>query len=90
MTEYTTIKVSKKTLQNLRKFVGKMTEKTGRRTSMEEAINFLLNEYKISERHSPEFMKKLKEDRERFIKVMEHKIEGAGPDDYKEYNFEDI
>ena len=90
MTEYSTIKVTKKTLQELHKFVGKLKQLKGERVSMEDAINYLLNEHKKYENRSPEFVEKLNKDREQFLKLLQQGIKGAGPEDYKEYGFEDV
>ncbi len=90
MTEYSTIKVTKKTLQKLHKFVGKLKQLKGERISMEDAINYLLSENKKYEKRSPEFIEKLNKDREQFLKILQQGIKGAGPEDYKEYGFEDI
>jgi hypothetical protein len=57
---------------------------------MEDAINYLLSEYKIFEKRSPEFVEKLNKDREQFLKILQQGIKGAGPEDYKEYGFEDV
>jgi len=90
MTEYSTIKVTKKTLQKLHKFVGKLKQLKGEGISMEDAINYLLSENKKYEKRTPEFIEKLNRDREQFLKILQQGIKGAGPEDYKEYGFKDI
>ena len=90
MTEYYSIKVSKKTLKKLHKFVGKLKQLKGERISMEDAINYLLSGYKKYEDRSPEFVEKVNKDRKQFLKILQQGIKGAGPEDYKEYDFEDV
>ena len=48
------------------------------------------SEHKKLENRSPEFVEKLNKDREQFLKVLQQGIKGAGPEDYKEYDFEDV
>ena len=90
MSENTTIKVSKKTLEKLHRLAGELTKERGKRVSLERAINYLLEEKQNAINRNSSKNLKLKQDREKFLELLEETVEGAGPDDFKEYDFEDI
>ena len=87
MNKYTTVKVSKKTLERLHKLAGEMATAMGKRVTLEDAINKLLEE-----RSNPndEALTTIDEDREAFLVLLDQKIIGGQPEDFKEYNYEDI
>ncbi len=87
MSKNTTIKVSKKTLESLHKLAGEMATEMGRRVTLEDAIRKLLEE-----RHNAnnENSSNINDDREAFLALLDQKIEGGQPEDFKEYNYEDI
>jgi len=88
MSKNTTMKISKKTLKRLHKLAGEMAAEKGRRVTLEEALLALLEEKerKKNEMKSHEDIK----DRKELISLLEMKIEGAGPEDFKEYDFNDL
>lgn len=90
MGKYTTIKVSKKTLQRLHKLAGELAQKRGERTTLEDAIIQILNEHQKRGDENQKDLQKIKNDRDTVLNLLEQKIEGAGPEDFTEYNFEDI
>jgi len=90
MGKYTTIKVSKNTLKRLHELAGKLTQKKGKRVTLEEAIVQILNEHKRRERESGLDNLGVKRERETLLSLLETKVEGAGPEDFLEYNFEDM
>ncbi len=89
MGNYTTIKVSKKTLKKLHKLAGKLTQEKERRVTLEDAILYVLNEHK--KRKDKEFDSlEIQSDRETVLSLLQKKVEGAGPNDFKEYDYDDI
>jgi len=88
MSKNTTMKVSKKTLEKLHRLAGEMAAKKGRRVTLEEAIIELLeeNEKKKNNLNSS----KIKDDRKAFLTLLDKKFPGGQPEDFKEYNYEDI
>ena len=90
MSKNTTIKVSKKTLESLHKLAGEMATTMGKRVTLEEAINYLLEEKQNTVDKNSLKSLKLKQDRKKFLELLEETVEGAGPDDFKEYDFKDI
>lgn len=87
MSKNTTIKVSKKTLESLHKLAGKMATEMGRRVTLEDAINKLLEERNNA---NNEESSNIDNDREAFLTILDQKIVGGQPEDFKEYNYEDI
>jgi len=87
MSKNTTIKVSRKTLKTLHKLAGEMAAAMGKRVTLEEAINKLLEEkYKTKD----EDLTNIEDDREVFLAILDQKISGGQPEDFKEYDYEDI
>jgi hypothetical protein len=87
MSKNTTIKVSKKTLENLHKLAGEMATEMGRRITLEDAINKLLEERNNANNKESS---NIDNDREAFLTILDQKIVGGQPEDFKEYNYEDI
>ena len=88
---YTTIKVSKDTVRRLHKLVGELIKQRERRVSLEEAIIYLLKiEKKNNSSNSEARHSEINEERKEFLLLMDKKYFGAGPEDYKEYNYNDI
>lgn len=90
MTEFTTIKVSKKTKERLHRLVGELTKIKGKRVTLEDAIIHLLGNKENIEQKSPSSLPKIDRDRQAILTLMKQKFYGAGPEDYKEYDFDDI
>ncbi|MHA1437411.1 MAG: hypothetical protein ACTSPD_07510 [Promethearchaeota archaeon] len=89
MSKNTTIKVSKKTLKRLHQFAGELTQQIGKRVTLEGAIIKLLEQKdKFSSDASSEL--KIDEDRKTFLALLDEVFEGAGPEDFKEYDYNDI
>lgn len=87
MSKNTTIKVSKKTLESLHKLAGEMATTLGKRVALEDAINKLLEDRNNTlDKDST----KIEDDREVFLALLDQKITGGQPEDFKEYNYEDI
>ncbi|TFG22167.1 MAG: hypothetical protein EU529_11300 [Promethearchaeota archaeon] len=88
MSKNTTIKVSKNTLKKLHKLAGEIAAEKGRRVTLEEALIHLLDENELKKTemksHKPD------EERKKLLSLLEMKIEGAGPEDFKEYDFNDL
>jgi predicted transcriptional regulator len=87
MSKNTTIKVSKKTLEKLHKLAGEMAAIMGKRVTLEEAINKLLKE---NNKENDEDLTTIEDDRKSFLAILDQKISGAQPEDFKEYNYEDL
>ena len=88
MSKNTTIKVSKNTLKKLHKLAGEIAAEKGKRVTLEEALINLLDENEVKKMemksHKPD------EERKKLLSLLEMKIEGAGPEDFKEYDFNDL
>lgn len=89
MEAFSTVKVSKKTLKKLHQLVGKLTMKYGRRVSLEEAIKYLFEKDNIMKNQDNQSLKK-KKDKIAFLDLLNTKFDGIAPEDYQEYDFEDI
>jgi len=88
MSKNTTMKISKKTLKRLHKLAGEIAAEKGKRVTLEEALLVLLEENEMKKNKMK--LHKTNEDREELLSLLEMKIEGAGPGDYKEYDFNDL
>jgi predicted transcriptional regulator len=88
MSKNTTIKVSKKTLKKLHKLAGEIAAEKGRRVTLEEALLVLLEEKEM--RKNQMVSHEANEDRKELLSLLDMKIEGAGPEDFKEYDFNDL
>ncbi len=87
MSKNTTVKVSKKTLESLHKLAGEMATTMGKRVTLEDAINKLLEE---RNKKNSEESSNINDDREAFLALLDQKITGGQPEDFKEYNHEDV
>lgn len=87
MSKNTTIKVSKKTLEKLHKLAGEMATAMGKRVTLEEAIIKLLEE---KNKMNDEDLANIEDDRKSFLAILDQKISGGQPEDFKEYDYEDI
>ena len=90
MSKHTTIKVSKKTLEKLHRLAGALAKENGRRVTLEGAIIQLLEEKERNINNYSQDSLLLEEDRKSFLVLLKKKVHGAGPEDFKEYNYEDI
>ena len=89
MNNITTIKVTKSTLERLHRVVGELTKQKGKRITLEDAIVHLLEKNELKEEGSS-IKDDIEKDRKTFIKLIEKGFFGGSPEDYKEYDFEDI
>ncbi len=87
MSKNTTIKVSKKTLEKLHKLAGELAAEIGKRVTLEQAINKLLEEKSMK---NDENLSNIEDDRKAFLVILDQKFTGGRPEDYKEYDYEDI
>lgn len=90
MKKNTTIKVSKKTLQKLHKLAGELAQEKGKRITLEDAILNILEEHNLEKHKSNQQENEIEKDRKLVISLLEKKVEGAGPEDFMEYDYEDI
>lgn len=90
MGKFTTIKVSKKTLKKLHKLAGELAQKRGERVTLEEAIIEILIEHKNRKNSNKKDTQRIKKDRESLLSLLSTKVDGAGPEDFLEYDFKDI
>ncbi len=82
------MKVSKKTLEKLHKLAGELTAKKGKRVTLEEALIKLLEENEKIKDHINS--SQIKDDRQAFLTLLEQKFPGGQPEDFEEYNYDDI
>ena len=87
MSKNTTVKVSKKTLEKLHKLAGEMATVMGKRVTLEEAINKLLED---NNKINDVDLAKIEDDRKAFLAILNQKISGGQPEDFKEYDYEDL
>jgi len=84
----TTIRVSKKNLKKLRKISASIALNSGHIASLNDTITAVIEKY---ENEFIEFSleDKKKYDRQKFISLLDQPIEGAGPEDYRELEYDD-
>jgi hypothetical protein len=90
MEQSSTIKVSKKNISKLHRIAAKISLSKGQKVSLDEVISSLIE---IAEKNSFQTAteaQEIEKDREKIIQILKSPILGAGPEDYKENNFEDI
>ena len=90
MSNNTTIKVTRKTLESLHRIVGELAKKRGKRVTLEDAIVHLLKKSESIEVKSSYFLSEVEKDRKNFLMILERKFSGAQPEDFKEYDYNDI
>ena len=90
MSKNTTIKVTRKTLESLHRVVGELAKKLGKRVTLEDAIVHLLKKNESIEVKSLPFLSEVEKDRKNFLMILERKFSGAQPEDFKEYDYNDI
>ena len=88
MSKNTTMKLSKDTLKKLHKFAGEIAAEKGKRVTLEEALLVLLKEKEMKEKERK--LHEANEDRKELLSLLDMEIEGAGPADFKEYDFNDL
>jgi len=88
MEKDSTIRVSRKNLERLRRIATLISLNSSQRTNLNDALTTLLDKF---EHQSNEFSLegKKNEDRKKFLALLNLPIEGAGLDDYKELEYDD-
>ena len=88
MSKNTTMKLSKETLEKLHRLAGEIATKKGRRVTLEEALIQLMeeNEKNKAKQNSTKNL----DDRKEFLTLLDQKFSGGRPEDYKEYNYDDV
>jgi len=85
---YTTIKIRKETARKLARLLGELTSKYERRVSYDDVINHLLD---IASRKEVSVRRKdLSSATRKLLEMIDQPFEEAGPEDYREYGYEDI
>jgi len=86
---YTTIKIRKETARRLARLLGELTSKYERRVSYDDVINHLLD---IASRKETSVRRKghMSSATRKLLEMIDQPFEEAGPEDYKEYGYEDI
>jgi len=82
MSEYTTIKIKKKVAIRLLRLAGKLSLMWGRRVTYNDVIEYLLNKL--------EQPLEIDEATKKLIELLENPQLEGGPEDLREYDFEDI
>lgn len=90
MSKNTTIKVTRKTLESLHRVVGDLAKKQGKRVTLDDAIVYLLKKNKSLDENSSPFLSEIEKDRKNFLMILEQKFSGAQPEDFNEYDYNDI
>ncbi len=88
MSKTTTIKVSKSTLERLHRLVGELAKQRGKRITLEEAIIHMLEKNELLDKKTEQA--EIEKDRKSFLSLIEQKFFGAKPEDFKEYDYDDI
>ena len=85
----TTIKVHKETVRRLNQLMGKLVAQSGQKMSKDDLINFLLNAY---EQQTSSKKQSSESDPGTLLlkQLLKTKFSGAGPEDFKEYSYEDL
>ncbi|MEM2135238.1 MAG: hypothetical protein QW261_09370 [Candidatus Jordarchaeaceae archaeon] len=87
---YTTIKIRKETARRLAKLVGKLTSERERKVSYDDLINHLIDVAAGEEVSPKKRQKELSYATRKLLEMMEHPVVGAGPEDFREYDYSDI
>ncbi len=90
MSKNTTIKVTRKTLESLHRVVGDLAKKQGKRVTLDDAIVHLLKKDKSLDEKSSPFLSEIEKDRKNFLMILEQKFSGGQPEDFNEYDYNDI
>jgi len=88
MEKGSTLRVSRKNLERLRRIAALISFNKGQKTNLNDALTTLLDKF---DRQSYDLSREetKKEDRKKFLTLLDQPIEGAGPDDYKELEYDD-
>jgi AAA15 family ATPase/GTPase len=88
MEKDSTIRVSRKNLERLRRIAALISFNNSQKTNLNDALTTLLDKF---DRQSYDLSREetKKEDRKKFLTLLDQPIEGAGPDDYKELEYDD-
>jgi len=88
MEKGSTLRVSRKNLERLRRIAALISFNNSQKTNLNDALTTLLDKF---DRQSYDLSREetKKEDRKKFLTLLDQPIEGAGPDDYKELEYDD-
>lgn len=87
---YTTIKIRKETARKLAKLLGELISKYERKLSYDDLINYLIDKAITKKVKSRNEQRTLSDAAKRILEMMEKPMEGAGPEDFVEYDYSDI
>jgi hypothetical protein len=90
MEKFTSVKITQGTLKKLHMMASKLSIVKGKRLNLDETIDSLIEIADKTDSTNNLEKRETERDRKEFLKMLNHKIKGAGPDDYKSYDFEDI
>ena len=87
MEKGSTLRVSRKNLERLRRIAALISFNNSQKTNLNDALTTLLDKF---DRQSYDLSREetKKEDRKKFLTLLDQPIEGAGPDDYKELEYD--
>ncbi len=88
MEKDTTIRVSRKNLERLRRIAALIGLSNGKKTKLNDALTEVLNKFEHEPEKNPREKKK-EQDRKKLLELLNQPIEGAGPEDYKELEYDD-
>ena len=87
MEKNSTIRVSLTNLKRLRRIAASITLEKDQKTSLNDALSIVLTEYQKDFKEISTEDKK-NQDRQKFLSLLQESIEGAGPEDYNEMEFD--
>jgi len=87
MEKNSTIRVSLTNLKRLRRIAASITIEKDQKASLNDALSFVLTEYQKDFKEISTEDKK-NQDRQKFLSLLQQSIEGAGPEDYNELEFD--
>lgn len=85
-----TLKVSKATIERLRRVAGRTMMDAGKKASLEDVIIMFLDEYEAKACNGIDKAEKMQKDREAFLAMIDCTFPGLAPEDSSEYDYEDI
>ncbi len=88
MEKDTTIRVSRKNLERLRRIAALIGFDRGKKTNLNDALTDILDKFERESEKNPREKKK-DQDRKKLLELLNQPIEGAGPEDYKELEYDD-
>ncbi|MGQ4915872.1 MAG: hypothetical protein ACP6IU_14165 [Candidatus Asgardarchaeia archaeon] len=87
---YTTIKIRKETARRLAKLLRELISEYNRKLSYDDLINYLIDRAIVKKGKQKDRQKELSDAAKRILKMMEMPVEGAGREDFIEYDYNDV